>query len=106
MAAWRKAKLVGRPIRAGWRLAGPADTAEMHEVDLAGKVGMLRAVRIEELAPCAPGRRAARADAIREVLVDAIGNEELRLFGPSVGTLGERDLIVPERLAVGRGGVL
>src|SRR5258708_23462094 len=42
--------------REDWEVAVPGggEAASLHEVDLVGKVGMLRAVRIEELAPCAP----------------------------------------------------
>ena len=50
--------------------------------------------------------RAARADSGREMFVDAVGHEELRVLGPSVAALGEADLLLAERLAVRRGGVL
>ena len=40
------------------------------------------------------------------MLADAVGDEELRVLGPAVGALGEADLLLAERLAVGLGGVL
>jgi hypothetical protein len=40
------------------------------------------------------------------VLADAVGDEELRVLGPAVVALGEADLLLAERLAVGFGGVL
>ena len=41
-----------------------------------------------------------------EVLVDAVGDEELGVLGPAVDPLGEPDLVLAQRLAVGRAGVL
>ena len=45
-------------------------------------------------------------DAAGEVLVDAVGHEELRVLGPAVVALGEADFFLAERFAVGCGGVL
>ena len=53
-----------------------------------------------------PGLRAALADAGGEVLADAVGDEELRVLRPAVDALGQADLLVAERLAVGLGRVL
>ena len=49
---------------------------------------------------------AARADPGREVLAHAVGDQELRILGPAVRPLGEPDLLLTERLAMRRGGVL
>ena len=42
----------------------------------------------------------------REVLADAVGHEELGVLRPAVVPLGEPDLLLAERLAVGGAGVL
>ena len=70
------------------------------------RVGILGSIGGEEFRPLLPGLRTARADPGGEVLVDAIGHKKLRVLGPAIGVLGEPDLLVAERLAVGRGSVL
>src|ERR1700688_4287783 len=40
------------------------------------------------------------------MFVDAVGDQEFRIFGPAIISLGEPDLLFPERLAVGGRGVL
>jgi hypothetical protein len=40
------------------------------------------------------------------MLLDTLGNKELRLLRPAVEALAKADLLVTERLAVGCGGVL
>ena len=80
--------------------------APLHQIDLGRQFGILGAIGCEEFRPLAPSLRAARADPGREVLVDTVGDEKLRVFGPSVAALGKADLLVAERLAVGFGGVL
>ena len=51
-------------------------------------------------------RLPARADARLEMLAHAVGNEELRVLGPAVVALGQPDLLLAQRLAVRRAGVL
>ena len=80
--------------------------AALHLVDLGGELGEGPAIAIEELHPFAPGRRAARADSLREVLIDAVGHQELCVFRPAVAAFGEADFLFAERLAVSLGGVL
>src|SRR5262249_18856496 len=53
-----------------------------------------------------PGLPSAGADAGREVLGHSLGYEELRVLGPPVRALAQNDLVLAERLAVGRRGVL
>lgn len=53
-----------------------------------------------------PGRRAARTHPGGKVLIDAVGNEKLRVLGPIVAALGEAALLVAERLAMRLGSVL
>src|SRR5437016_11889481 len=67
---------------------------------------MLRPVRGEELRPASSRLRTARAYAGAEMLPDAVGDEELRVLGPAVAPLAETDLVVSQRLAVRRSGVL
>ena len=42
----------------------------------------------------------ALADAALEVLVDAVGHQELRVLGPAVVPLGQADLLLAERLGL------
>ena len=49
---------------------------------------------------------AAAADALLEVLVDAVGDQELGVLGPAVELLGQPDLVLAQRLAVGAVRVL
>ena len=51
-------------------------------------------------------RRAAGADAGREVLADALGHEERRVLRPAVSALGQADFLGAERFTVGGAGVL
>ena len=48
----------------------------------------------------------ARADPVGEVLVDAVGDQELGVLGPAVGALRLAHLLLAERLAVRLGRVL
>ena len=48
----------------------------------------------------------ARTDAGGEVLAHAVRHQELRVLGPAVGALDEADLVVTQRLAMRRGGIL
>ena len=67
--------------------------------------GNLRSVVGKERLPAAPRLGPARADAGSEMLPDAVGHKELGILGPAIGALGEPDLLVAQRLAVGCGGV-
>ena len=67
---------------------------------------MLRLVLGEGLGPGGERLRAALADAVLEVIVDAVGHEERRVFGPAVDLLGEFDFVGAEGFAVGTVGVL
>ena len=49
---------------------------------------------------------AAPADAILEMLAHAVRHEKLGVFRPAVAALGEAYLLLAERLAVGRAGVV
>ena len=80
--------------------------APLHLVDLGRQFGIR--VRMTRRALSTGGARpgAPRTDAGREVLADAVGNQELRVFRPSVAALGQSDLLLAERLAVGCGSIL
>src|SRR5690348_6073496 len=39
------------------------------------------------------------------MLPDAIRNEKLGVFGPPIGAFGESDLFLPQRFAMGGGGI-
>ena len=68
--------------------------------------GYLLSIGGEEFRPLPPRLCAARADAGGEMLVDAVGDQKLRVLGPAVSALGEADLLFAERFAVGFGRVL
>ena len=78
----------------------------LHPADLLGQFGMLGLVPLERLEPLVPGRAATRPDELLETLANAVGDEELRIGRPSIGLLGESDLLLAQRLAVGGRGVL
>ena len=68
--------------------------------------GMLRRVVGEQRLPVAARAAAPRcADARVEMLAHSVGHEELGILRPAIGALGEPDLVVAQRLAVGGGGV-
>src|SRR5262249_10568336 len=60
----------------------------------------------EEGGPRAVRLGAPRADAGREALVHAVGDEELGVLRPAIGALGQLHLVVAEGLSVGFLGVL
>ena len=60
----------------------------------------------KQFCPRAPRLTAARANPCREVIVDAIGHEELCVLGPSVVALAESNLFIAKRFAVGSGGIV
>ena len=67
---------------------------------------MRRPVTCKQILPRGMLRRAARTDAFREMLVDAVRHQELRILGPAVEFFGELDFLYAERLAVRFGAVL
>jgi hypothetical protein len=72
----------------------------LHLLDFGGELRILRAILCEKIVPRRVRFRAAIADARREVLFHAVGNQELRVLGPAVGTLRELHFLRAERLAV------
>ena len=68
--------------------------------------GYLRLVLARTARPRPRERLAALADAVLEVIVDAVGDEELGVLGPAVDLLGQLDFFFAERFAVGLLGVL
>src|SRR5438552_13116447 len=67
---------------------------------------MRRAVALEASEPLAAERPAPRTQAAPEVLPHAVGHEELRILRPPIGTLGQPDLLLAQRLAMGPARVL
>src|SRR5439155_4945661 len=78
----------------------------LHLLDLARQLGVRRPIGLEQRRPLLACSRAARADAGREPLAHALGDQELRILRPAVAALGEADLFLAERLAVGCGRVV
>src|SRR6266850_4822339 len=72
----------------------------LHAVQLVGQMRVLLAVIVKEGRPLLRKLLSAFADAIAESLSDSIGNEELRVFRPSVKALGQPNFLFAERLAV------
>jgi len=96
----------GHALRVGWEhreVAVPplGELAALHLVDLGRELGVLGPVGGDELHPLLPGRGSARANPCREVLGDALGDQELRVLGPAVRLFRQADLVVAERLAIG-----
>jgi transposase len=101
----------GDALRIGGKDRKPAipsgrQLAPLHQVDLGRKLGVFRAVSREQLGPAGAGLCAARADASGEVRAHAVGNQKLGVLGPAVVAFGEADLLLAQRLAVRRGGIL
>src|SRR5437763_2430449 len=94
----RKGRKIAIP--SGRRSAGPKGVVSL------GERRMAPAKKVESLAPATMGFASTFADALREMLVDPVRNEKLGIFGPAVGALGEPHLLLAERLAVRRAGVL
>src|SRR5437660_1705463 len=67
---------------------------------------MLSSIGSKEFRPLAPRLSAARSYPGSKMFVDAVGHKKLGILGPAVTTLREPNLLVSERLAVGRGSVL
>ena len=78
----------------------------LYLVNFFRQVRILGAIRCEKFRPVLLGLRAALTDAGSKVVVDAVGHEKLRVFRPTVITLGEFDFFLAEGFAVGFGGVL
>src|SRR5712691_11155183 len=78
----------------------------LHQVDLGRELRIFRPVSREQLSPTAAGLRAARANSGGEVVAHGVGNQELGVLGPSVVAFGEANLLLTQRLAVSRGGIL
>ena len=81
--------------------------AVLHAVEFVGEAGILCLVLASNsVEPGVAQLLAAAADALLEMLVDAVRDEELGVLGPAVDLLGQLDLIFAERLAVSGMGVL
>src|SRR4051812_27883162 len=78
----------------------------LHQVDLGRELRIFRPVSREQLGPAFMGLAATRADSGGEVLGHGGRNQELGVLGPSVVAFGEANLLLAERLAMSRGGIL
>src|ERR1700730_10928337 len=99
-APWVSRKDGEVTVPTGWQLAA------LHQVDLGRQLGMLSSIGTEEFRPVAPSPRPARPPPADEVLADTVGDEKLRILGPSVAALGKADLLIAERLTMGLRPVL
>ena len=80
--------------------------AALHLVDLGGEFRVLAPVGPEEFRPPAAGLRPPGPHSGREMLLDALGDKELRILGPAIEALAEADLLFAQGLAMGCGSVL
>ena len=95
--------LPGRPVDRGpSRRAG----RPLHPLDLGREFRILGSIGGKEFRPLPPRISAARSYAGAKMLVDAVGHKKLGILGPAVTTLREPNLLISERLAVGRSSVL
>src|SRR5690349_19218377 len=82
------------------------EIASLHPLTLIGELRMGTAVALEQRHPFRPKLRPAHAEVFGEMLVHAFGHEKLRVLRPTIKALGQLDLGLPQRLAMGSGGVL
>jgi len=78
----------------------------LHFVEMIGELRVGRFVGFELRHPGIAQSVAALAHYVLKTCVNAVGDEELRVFGPTVVALGQLDFFFAERLAVGGAGVL
>ncbi len=78
----------------------------LHSLEAVGKIGVLAAVGSGQLGPGLVQMAAAAADALAEMLAHAVRHQKFGVLGPAVIAFGEADLLLAERLAMGRAGVL
>ena len=108
---------LGRGIAAGKRLRVSREPRQfsipaigkrlrLHPLESAGKIGVPAAVGFGQPDPGLMEVAAAPANAIPEMLAHAIRHQKSGVFGPVVAALGEADLLLAERVAMGRAGVL
>ena len=101
----------GHPLAVGGegrqaRIPAVGELAMLHPVELVGQLGVLGLVLLDPAEPGIAQLLATPAHPLVEVLVDAVGHEELGVLGPAVVAFGEPDFVLAQRLAVGGAGVL
>src|SRR3984893_14314886 len=80
--------------------------APLHQLDLGRELRMFRAISRKQLSPTPVGLSPARADSRGQMLARGVGNEKLRVLGPSVGAFDKANLFLAQWLAVRRRSVL
>src|SRR5271165_7499699 len=78
----------------------------LHLVKVKSELRVLCLVLLEPGEPGIAQLLAATADALFEVIVDALGNQEFCVLGPAVELLGQPDLVLSQGLAMGAVGIL
>src|SRR5262249_1489181 len=74
--------------------------------DFRGQIWIRAAILLKEFGPLLSGLGTSCSHSRREVLVNAVGHQKLRVFGPAVGAFGAPALLLAERFAVRRRRVL
>ena len=80
--------------------------ASLHQFNLVREIRKLFAVSREQLHPFCSGVLAAFANAVFEMVIDAVRHKELRVFGPAVKLFDQPDFLITKRFAVRFGCVL
>src|SRR4029453_15055278 len=80
--------------------------AAQHAIALVGKFGKLASILLKLSPPGSVQRQAARPDALLEMFESPVGDQELRIRRPAVVTLRQPDLLLAQRFAVRRAGIL
>src|SRR5262249_42724507 len=80
--------------------------APLHQFNLGSAFGVLGAIGGKAFRPLVPRLSAALSYPSSKMVVDAIGHKKLGILGPAVELLTEPDLLLSERLTVGRSRVL
>ena len=104
-STWPEESRLARPFASAGNAVSPASQSvgkrsALHALDLVGELREGCAVLLEPRLPRRSRLAATGADALREVLDDAVGDEELGVLGPAVEALRRLHALGPERLAV------
>src|SRR5262249_54701434 len=78
----------------------------LHQFNLGRQLWILSAIRGEKVRPLLSGLCPTRADAVGKVLIDAVGYKKRGVCGPAVELFSEANLLLTQRLAVGRCSIL
>lgn len=101
----------GQPLRVGGEdrhvlIPTIGQLAVLHPVQLIGQLRVLLLVRLKLGEPGLAQRRTPRPDTGLKMFAHSVGDQELGLLRPAVGSLGQPNFLLTQRLAVGGAGTL